>query len=665
MSRIRRILVANRGEIAVRVIRTARALGYRTIAVYSEADADAPHVRLADDAAAIGPPPVNESYLDARRILAAAAKTGADAIHPGYGFLSENAAFARAVEAAGLTFIGPAPESIELMGNKAAARRRMQAAGVPCVPGYDGEDQSDAALGKAASAIGFPIMVKAAAGGGGRGMRLVRDAAGLPAALKSARSEALNAFGSEELILEKAVLRPRHVEIQVFADSQGQTIHLGERDCSVQRRHQKVIEESPCPAMTPALRERMGAAAIEVARSIGYRGAGTVEFLLDQNAEFYFLEMNTRLQVEHPVTEMVTGMDLVAMQIRVAEGKPLGLQQDEIDMYGHAIEARLYAEDPAQDFLPVSGRIARWQPAEGEGIRIDSGIVGGQAVSPFYDPMLAKVIAWGEDRTIAIRRLVEALKQTRLFGLRTNKAFLVDLLESDTFASGAATTALIAEEFADPAGQEREIDASDAAVAGVLQFLLERDRAQSLSLGCGIELLDWTSRGRSRACFRYRSGETVLDAVVSPEGTNRYTVEIGERRIAVAVHSREHETATLDLDSRRMRVGYYSERPGTLHLAIDGTTITLRNELAYAGLPEEKGSGGRVIAPMHGVLLEVFVKPGESVSKGSRLAVLEAMKMQHELLSEVDGVVQEVPLAAGAQVAADDLLFEISVSNGG
>ncbi|MBT7759614.1 MAG: ATP-grasp domain-containing protein, partial [Rhodospirillaceae bacterium] len=377
------ILVANRGEIAVRVMSTAQSLGYRAIAVYSEADAQAPHVQMADDAVLIGPAPVGESYLDMARILKAAKASGAQAIHPGYGFLAENASFAQACEDAGLVFIGPGVEAIDLMGNKAAAKRRMIDADVPCVPGYEGDDQSDEAMIREANNIGFPLMVKAAAGGGGRGMRLVEQSGDVADALAAARSEALNAFGSDELILERAIIRPRHVEVQVFADSHGNVIHLGERDCSVQRRHQKVVEEAPCPVMTPDLRARMGAAAVEAARSIAYRGAGTVEFLLDGNGEFYFLEMNTRLQVEHPVTELITGLDLVALQIQVAEGRELGLNQDDITLNGHAIEVRLYAEDPAQDFLPVTGAIDLWRPALGEGVRIDAGIATGLEVSPF------------------------------------------------------------------------------------------------------------------------------------------------------------------------------------------------------------------------------------------------------------------------------------------
>ncbi len=391
------VLVANRGEIALRVMRSARQLGFRTIAVYSEPDADAPHVRLADEAVLIGAAPAGESYLNAEKILAAARSTGAQAIHPGYGFLSENAAFARACEEAGLVFIGPGPEAIETMGNKAAAKRLMLEAGVPCIPGYQSHEQPDAALIAAAREIGFPLMVKAVAGGGGRGMRLVAAMEELPAALASARSEAENAFGSGELILERAVLRPRHVEIQVFGDQQGNVIHLGERDCSVQRRHQKVVEESPCPVMTTELREAMGQAAVNAARSIDYVGAGTVEFLLDADNNFYFLEMNTRLQVEHPVTEMVTGQDLVALQFHVARGCELPLSQADVVLSGHAIEVRLYAEDTGNDFLPATGTAQVWRPPSGEGVRVDHGLRQGQDISPFYDPLIAKIIACGDE----------------------------------------------------------------------------------------------------------------------------------------------------------------------------------------------------------------------------------------------------------------------------
>ena len=660
LNRIRSILIANRGEIAVRVMRTAKALGYRTIAVYSAADADAAHVRMADDAALLGPAPVAQSYLDGARILRAAQETGADAIHPGYGFLSENADFARAVAAAGLVFIGPGAESIEMMGNKAAAKRRMIAAGVPCVPGYEEQDQSDPALIGAAARIGYPIMVKAAAGGGGRGMRLVHEANALSGALGSARSEALNAFGSAELILEKAIVRPRHVEFQVFADNHGNTLHFGERDCSVQRRHQKVVEEAPCPVMDDTLRARMGAAAVEAARSIDYRGAGTVEFLLDESGTFYFLEMNTRLQVEHPVTEMITGLDLVALQIRVAEGRPLGMTQDEVRLSGHAIEARLYAETPARNFLPASGRVALWQPVSGEGVRVDAGIASGQTISPFYDPMIAKIIAWGETRDVAISRLIGALNGSRLFGPGTNKSFLVDILERESFRAGRATTAFIDEEFAGSIGDDSALTREDAAIGALVEFLAGRDRARATTLGCSEELLDWSSTGTSFAHFRY-GAQPVFDLRVMPLGGGRYRVLHEHDELQLDVLSRSADTLGLMLDGRRESVGFYSEQPGIVHLARERRTLTLRNELMFAGVAEEASAGGRISAPMHGVLLEVCVKPGERVGKGTRLAVLEAMKMQHELLSSVDGEVRAVAVTAGMQVAADELLIDIEV----
>jgi geranyl-CoA carboxylase alpha subunit len=428
MPAFNKILIANRGEIACRVMRTAQNLGYRTVAVYSAADSDARHVHVADEAVCIGPAQVNQSYLMIDSIIHAAQQTGADAIHPGYGFLSENADFARACEAAGIVFIGPTVEAIHLMGSKRLSKIAMLEAGVPCIPGYEGAAQDDDTLSREAERIGYPLMIKASAGGGGRGMRLVHASSELLAQIRTARSEAQNAFGSGELILERAVIQPRHVEIQVFGDQHGHIVYLGERDCSVQRRHQKVVEEAPCPVMTPELRQAMGEAAVKAAASVNYVGAGTVEFLLDQSGEFFFLEMNTRLQVEHPVTELITGQDLVAWQIRVAEGQPLPLKQDEIRLTGHAMEVRLYAEDAAHNFLPQTGTALRWEPALRDGIRIDHGLVEGQVVSPFYDPMLAKVIAYGATREEARRKLVRAVEDCVLLGVNGNQRFLANLL---------------------------------------------------------------------------------------------------------------------------------------------------------------------------------------------------------------------------------------------
>tara|TARA_R110002095_G_scaffold114131_1_gene99694 strand:+ start:1821 stop:3836 length:2016 start_codon:yes stop_codon:yes gene_type:complete len=662
MRKFNSILVANRGEIAVRVMRTAKSLGYRTIAVYSEADAGALHVRTADEAVLIGPAPAQQSYLDSAKILAAAKDTGAEAIHPGYGFLSENAEFARACEAAGIVFIGPTPEAIDLMGNKAAAKRRMIAAEVPCVPGYEDADQSDDVLIKAASEIGFPIMVKAAAGGGGRGMRLVHEEKNLVSALNSARSEALNAFGSDELILEKAIIEPRHVEVQVFADTHGNVIHLGERDCSVQRRHQKVVEEAPCPVMTPDLREKMGRAAVEAARSINYRGAGTVEFLLDASGSFYFLEMNTRLQVEHPVTELVTGLDLVSLQIQVAEGAPLGLDQSDITLIGHAIEVRLYAEDTTQDFLPCTGRIDAWEPATGDGIRFDSGIDAGQEISPFYDPMIAKVISYGDSREAARHRLIEALKGSVIFGLTTNRGFLIDILAEEKFAKGEATTAFIGELFDDERLAAKSPDTAEMAMAAVLLYQVERDRARAAAIYANDQLMDWSSGGLLLTRYVFASGDVEKDVTVSPLRDGSYEVMVDDKALKVEVMGRSKNRAQLTVDGKRKRLHYNTLAVGVVELTDDGRTLRFVNTIAFPLSAAGAAGSGHVTAPMHGTLLEVFVKPGDTVEVGTRLAVLEAMKMQHDILAEVTGIVEEVVAVAATQVSVGDLLFEIKTA---
>ena len=666
MKRFNSILIANRGEIACRVIRTAKELGYRTIAVYSDADAGAPHVQLADEAVRIGPGPVGESYLLAERILEAAAASGAEAIHPGYGFLSENAAFAEAVEAAGLVFIGPSAEAIEVMGNKAESKRRMIAAGVPCVPGYEGHDQSDETLLIEGAKIPLPLMVKAAAGGGGRGMRLVHDQADLANAIKLARAEAESAFGSGELILEKAIIQPRHVEIQVFADTFGNTVHLGERDCSVQRRHQKVIEEAPCPIMTPELREQMGQAAISAAKSVNYRGAGTVEFLLDsgKSGAFYFLEMNTRLQVEHPVTELITGLDLVALQIAVAHGEPLGLEQDDIRLEGHAIEVRLYTEDPSQDFLPASGPVELWQPATGVGVRIDSGICSGQGISPFYDPMVAKVIGYGPTREVARLRLIAALKETVLFGTPNNARFLIHCLEKQQFIDGFATTAFIAEEFSEADLANPLPEFAGAAVAAVLELRLEHNQLFQRALGVSHNLKDWASASRLVSRKQYQFDELIYDLAISPSGKDSYLVsamDTGESpSLVVTLVELQDTNAQLLVDGKAITATYMSPKKGQLYCSIEGRSGFYKDLIILDGLADEAVGGGRVISPMHGLLLDVLVVPGDLVVKGQVLAVLEAMKMHYEITAEIDGTVLEVSAVAGNQVATDDLLIEIS-----
>ena len=658
------ILIANRGEIACRVIRTAKQLGYHTIAVYSEADAGAPHVQLADTGVCIGPGPVGESYLLAENILAAAASSGAEAIHPGYGFLSENAAFADAVESAGLVFIGPSREAIDVMGNKAESKRRMIEAGVPCVPGYEGLDQADKTLMAEGKKIDLPLMVKAAAGGGGRGMRLVHDYKELANAIKLARAEAESAFGSGELILEKAIIQPRHVEIQVFADTQGNTIHLGERDCSVQRRHQKVVEEAPCPIMTPELREQMGQSAIDAAKSVNYRGAGTVEFLLDASGAFYFLEMNTRLQVEHPVTELITGLDLVELQIDVAQGRPLGLTQEDIKLQGAAIEVRLYTEDPSQDFLPASGSVDLWQPATGVGVRIDAGICTGQEISPFYDPMVAKVIGYGDNRETARTRLIAALKETVLFGTTNNKDFLIQCLEKQSFIDGAATTAFIAEEFADGDLAVAEPSVEDAAAAAVIDLNLEYQRHFNSSTLTSHKLKNWTMASGLISRKQYQFGESLFDLSISPvaNSTDSYLVTCAEsqQQIGIQLLTMDSNNANLSVNGSAQLVTFKLRQQGQLYCSIAGRGALFKDQIILDGAVDEAAGGGRVIAPMHGLLLEVLVKPGDQVVKGQNLAVLEAMKMHYEIVAEVDGTVEEVTAVAGNQVAADDVLFDIN-----
>ena len=657
------ILIANRGEIACRVIRTAKQLGYRTIAVYSEADAGAPHMQLADAAVCIGPGPVGESYLLADNILAAAASSGAEAIHPGYGFLSENAAFAEAVESAGLVFIGPTREAIDVMGNKAESKRRMIDAGVPCVPGYEGLDQSDKTLLAEGNKIDLPLMVKAAAGGGGRGMRLVHDYKELANAIKLARAEAESAFGSGELILEKAIIQPRHVEIQVFADTQGNTIHLGERDCSVQRRHQKVVEEAPCPIMTPELREQMGQSAIDAAKSVNYRGAGTVEFLLDSSGAFYFLEMNTRLQVEHPVTELITGLDLVELQINVAQGQPLGLTQEDIKLQGAAIEVRLYTEDPSQDFLPASGPVDLWQPASGVGVRIDGGISTGQAISPFYDPMVAKVIGYGPDRETARLRLIDALKETVLFGTANNKDFLIQCLEKQRFIDGAATTAFIAEEFNETDLAVAQPSVEDAAAAAVIDLNLEYQRHFARSTLSSHKLKNWTMASGLVSRKQYQFAESLYDLSISPlaNSPDTYLVSCAQsqQQVEIQLLTLEGQSASLLVNDSTQLATFKLRRQGQLYCSIAGRSAMFKDQIILDGAVDEAVGGGRVVAPMHGLLLEVLVKPGDQVLKGQNLAVLEAMKMHYEIIAEVDGTVEEVTAVAGNQVAADDVLIEI------
>ena len=644
------VLIANRGEIACRIIHTLKEMGLRSVAVYSDADRDAPHVKLADDAVYIGASPAVESYLSIEKIISAALSSGAEAIHPGYGFLSENAEFARACEKAGLVFIGPSPESITLMGDKAAAKRHMVKAGVPVLPGYQDAKQDNATLKKEAKRIGFPLMVKAAAGGGGRGMRLVLAADELPTALSAARAEALSAFGSDTLILERALIGPRHVELQVFGDAHGSIIHLGERDCSVQRRHQKVIEEAPCPVMTEDLRARMGEAAVKAARSVDYIGAGTVEFLLDANGEFFFLEMNTRLQVEHPVTEMITGLDLAALQIRTAQGHALGLTQSDVTLRGHAIETRLYAEEPAKGFLPATGRIAHLDFPTG--VRVDSGVETGSEVSPFYDPMIAKLITSGPDRETARRKMVAALEQMVLFGVPTNRQFLIEALSAKSFISGEATTAFVEENFSPENLATHILTEETAALTALTQYLAQRDQnAGTLP----PEILGWSSAHVLPHPIQYEDFRIEVTAI----GPERFTVKAGETDFAMELESWRDGRAQYNLNGKRKSVAWHMETPTEIFIQHGVSSFHLTNSLAVPNRKQEAVGKGDIRAPMHGALTEIFVKKGEAVEIGARLAVVEAMKMQHDILADISGEVTDIFAIAGTQVAADAPLFKI------
>jgi geranyl-CoA carboxylase alpha subunit len=654
VSRFATVLVANRGEIACRIIRAARALGYETVAVYSEPDADALHVRLADRAAALGGAAAAESYLSIDRVLAAARRAGADAVHPGYGFLSENDRFAAACAAAGLVFIGPPAEAIRLMGNKAAAKQHMREAGVPVIPGSPGADQDEAALARAAGEVGYPLLVKAAAGGGGRGMRLVRAPDELAPALGAARREAESAFGDGALLLERALVDARHVEIQVFADQHGQVVHLGERDCSIQRRYQKVIEETPSPAVDAELRARMGAAAVAAARSIGYVGAGTVEFLLDRDGRFYFLEMNTRLQVEHPVTEMVTGLDLVALQLRVAAGERLPFTQQDIDgrARGHAIEARLCAEDPHAGFLPQVGRVLRWSPGatDGEGRRIDHGLVEGQAITSWYDPLLAKLVAWGETRELARRRLARLLADTTLLGVTTNKTFLTQVLAHPVFVAGEATTAFLgAHPFDRPPAP-----AWLRAAAAVLLSLRATPET-------GFEL-GFRSSGDASWPVRLAEGDEAREALLTirAAGGSRYLVTAGAETIELSVIAADVGEARVLVDGVSHRLRHLRDGD-TLHVDSAGQVMTFRELTGPRAATAVAGpADGRVVAPMNGRLIAVHVAAGDAVTRGQVVAVVEAMKMECPLRAEVDGQVAEVLVKAPTQVAARQLLLQIT-----
>jgi len=642
------LLVANRGEIACRIVRSARAMGLRTVAVYSDVDRDARHVTMADAAVAIGPAPAKDSYLSIERLLAACARSGAQALHPGYGFLAESAAFARACREAGIVFVGPPAEAIEALGNKARAKQLAGRIGVPCLPGYGGADQSPAALAREAARIGAPLMIKAAAGGGGRGMRRVDDLADFDAACVAARSEAAAAFGDDDLLLERLVHRARHVEVQVLADRFGRCIHLGERDCSTQRRHQKIVEEAPAPGVTPALRTAMGDAAIRLALAAGYVGAGTIEFLLDPEGRFHFLEANTRLQVEHPVTEAITGLDLVELQLRIARGEPLPLLQDAVSLHGHAIEARLCAEDAFAGFSPQSGPILAWRFPESPGLRVDHGLASCAEVPRHYDSMIAKLIATGRDRDDARRRLIAALGRTSVLGVATNRDFLIACLDEPSFAEARTTTSWL-----DAAAVDWRAPRPDSRWQAAATALWTR--AQALAHRA---LADWSSTGPRTMYASLASGESAWHARIAPlPGGYRIAIGDAEHYVSVGPDDRVEIDGLALYGHARLRVDASGTIAGWLDLA--GVCAPFSDVSALAPRQGAAGGSGEVRAAMHGQVALLSVANGDRVRAGQRLLAIEAMKMQHRVDAPIDGRIVELGARPGAQVAPGTLLARI------
>lgn len=646
-----KILIANRGEIACRVMRSARNLGYRTVAVYSDADKAAPHVRLADEAVHIGGSAATDSYLRADALIEAARKTGADAVHPGYGFLSENADFAQACLDAGLVFIGPPPAAIEAMGDKALAKRRMMAAGVPCAPGYLGEDQDDARLIEEALKLGFPLLVKAVAGGGGRGMRLVRAADEIAQAIVGARREAQSAFGDGTLMLERLIDNGRHIEIQVFADAHGHAVYLGERDCTAQRRRQKVIEEAPSPVVSAAMRESMGKDAVAAALAVGYRGAGTVEFIVDADLKHFFLEMNTRLQVEHPVTELVTGFDLVEWQLLVAAGQPLPACQADVKLTGHAIEARLYVEDPYAGFAPQTGTVRWWRPQQAlfAGVRIDDGIEEGSEISPFYDPMVAKVIVHGRDRDDAIRRLRAALENAPLLGLRNNGRFLADLVNHPAFRAATMTTTMIDQwQEQGEALMQRPLAGDEAWCVAAAAFAMQ-DGA------------NWRADSVAAFDIPLQCDEVVQTLRVHPDRSGQVTVTLGSQRHLVRIIDFTNGDLRFEIDGVT-RTAVAVRHQQALHIALAGASFVF-NEVSPFPSKDSALDATRARAPVAGKVTQIQFAVGEGVKEGQALVCVEAMKMEMWLTAQAAGTVVALHVKVGEQVESGALLVEIELED--
>jgi 3-methylcrotonyl-CoA carboxylase alpha subunit len=655
------VLIANRGEIACRIIATCRRLGIGAVAVYSEADAGARHVRLADRAVLIGPAAAQQSYLDIDKVIAAARSTGAQAIHPGYGFLAENAGFARAVREAGLTLIGPSPETMDLMGSKAAAKAKMAPAGVPLIPGYHGEDQSDATLVAEAEKVGFPLMLKAAAGGGGKGMRVVHRAEDFGEALKGARREAAGAFGDERMILERFLERPRHIEAQVFADTHGNTVHLFERDCSSQRRHQKIIEEAPAPNLDERIRKDLLAAAVRAAEAVDYVGAGTVEFMVDGDS-FFFLEMNTRLQVEHPVTEMITGLDLVEWQIRVAAGQPLPLRQEQIQVRGHAMEARIYAEDPERGFVPSSGRIDHLVFPTGGQVRIDTGVEQGDQVSMHYDPMIAKLIVHDHDRTTCLARLSTALAASHVTGPTTNLGFLQRLAASAVFTEGRLDTGLL----------DRDLNSilvttstppDEVLAAAACCWLKEQEATRRKTPTNPWELTDgWRIGEPAPRTLDVECAGQRLPVEATGTSHHGYRLTVEDRQLDAQLIELKDHHFSLALDGQHRHLHLFASE-GHIDICLPGQRWRLTRHARFEAITGSGGTDGRVIAPMPGKVLEIRVAEGDTVSEGQTVAVMEAMKMELAIKAGFDGKIDRIVVATGDVIEADTLLLEVKPQN--
>jgi acetyl-CoA carboxylase biotin carboxylase subunit len=655
---IQKILIANRGEIARRIMRTCRKMGISTVAVYSDADAAMPFVSEADEAVRLGPAPSSESYLRIDKILEAVALTGSDAVHPGYGFLAENAAFADACAEAGVIFIGPTADAIRAMGSKREAKALVEKAGVPVIPGYDGADQDPAVLAQKAVEVGFPVLLKASAGGGGKGMKLVREQGGLSDAIASAAREGQSSFGDGTLLVEKYIDDPRHVEIQILGDSHGNLIHLNERECSIQRRHQKVIEEAPSPALDAALRSRMGEAAVRCGEAIGYQNAGTVEFILAPDRSFYFLEVNTRLQVEHPVTECLTGLDLVEEQIRVAQGEALRTSQEAVRFEGAAVEVRLYAEDPSAEFLPQSGKVVDWHIPPVEGLRVDSGVESGSEVGIHYDPMLAKIITSGETRDIALQRMRRALRSLSVQGLTTNREFLLRVLDHPAFIAGEIDTHFIDRHLGDGlVDGPAEADARRAAVVAALAEQQQRNRERGLvpEVPSG-----WRNNYHTPQWVEYAAGEVELRVEYRHLGDNHFTVSVGDEERSVSVVSWEAPYLVFEdgTHRQRARVVFDADRV-FVHSAAFGATLHRKPRFPDKSLAIPAGG---CIAPMPGKVIELRVREGDAVQAGQVLLIMEAMKMEHTVTAPHDGTVGAVSVAAGDQVDADALLVVVEQS---